>query len=45
MIENIEDEARYHTIVVMRTREVSLATKFPHTIFSKKDDISYTAEK
>lgn len=45
MIENIDNEAQYHTIVVMRTKEVSLAIKFPHTIFSKDGRISYQPEK
>lgn len=45
MIEDIDNEAQYHTIVVMRTKDVSLATKFPHTIFSKDDRISYQPEK
>lgn len=45
MIESIEQEACFHTIVVMRTKEVSLASKFPHTIFSKNDRISYEVEK
>ena len=41
MIPNIEDEKRYHSIVVMRTKDEKLANTFPHTIFTKNNKMVY----
>jgi hypothetical protein len=42
---NIEEEAGFHSIVVMRTRQVEVANRFEHTIFTKHDRISYSPEE
>jgi hypothetical protein len=45
MITNIENEKRYHTIVVMRTKDTKLAMNFPHTIFTKNNKMVYLPEE
>lgn len=45
MIESIEEEASYHSIVVMRTRSKALAQRFPHTIFSKDEAMNISPDK
>ena len=41
IVEKISEEAKYHTILVMRTKQAALARQFPHTIFTLGNKISY----